>query len=410
MSSPARVVAALPATAAGVTAWPLRTKLGPVRLCRRTVRLIAVGLALLGCVLIVGGPINNWQDWGVIWSAGVNAGTRDLVDVTRHTSWQIAHGLPPSFFKYPPAVAYLIWPFALLPVDVSYWLQAALMFGCIVAAGRLAASVFGLSPSFGILAALAWAPDTASVATGQNAPLALLLALVAIWALKEERPWLAGAAAGLMLYKPTMALPLMGLFLIRGHWRELSVTLVAGAVIYVLSVAAAGGDWNWLALWMDGAKTALPADAAMNADKAITLPGLLARLPVPWFVPVAAGAAIVLAALPGLRRAGIVEAAAAACLLGVAAGPRAWGYEAALAFPFVCWVLAGGVGEPWRTRLIVAAYLLGPTWMVSLYVGLNGVAVVVLGASLLWIWRWRASWLGGRATGALPTAATAATA
>ena len=307
-------------------------------------------------------------------------------------------------------MAYLIWPFALLPVDVSYWLQAALMFGCIVAAGRLAASVFGLSPSFGILAALAWAPDTASVATGQNAPLALLLALVAIWALKEERPWLAGAAAGLLLYKPTMALPLMGLFLIRGHWRELAVTLVAGAVIYVLSVAAAGGDWNWLALWMDGAKTALPADAAMNADKAITLPGLLARLPVPWFVPVAAGAAIVLAALPGLRRAGIVEAAAAACLLGVAAGPRAWGYEAALAFPFVCWVLAGGVGEPWRTRLIVAAYLLGPTWMVSLYVGLNGVAVVVLGASLLWIWRWRASWLGGRATGALPTAATAATA
>jgi hypothetical protein len=374
-----------------------------VPLSPRTVSLLAVGLAILGSVLIVAGPINHWQDWGVIWSAGVHAGTRDLVDITRHGNWQIAHGLPPAFFSYPPAVAYLIWPFARLPVDVSYWIQAALMLGCIVASGRLAASIFGLSPAVGILAALAWAPNTASVATGQNAPLALLLALVTIWALKEERPWLAGFAAGLMLYKPTLGLPLMGLFLIRGHWRELAVMLVAAAAIYLVSVPAAGGDWNWLALWIDGAKTALPADAVANADKSITLPGLLARLPVPWIVPTAAGGAIVLAALPGLRRAGIVEAAAAACLLGVAAGPRAWGYDAALVFPFVCWVLAGGVGEPWRTRLIVVAYLLGPSWMVSLYLGLNGIAVLVLGASLLWIWRWRPSFRRGR--GEHPSAA-----
>jgi hypothetical protein len=359
----------------------------------RFVRVVAVFLTLLGCVLIVAGPINHWQDWSVIWSGGVNAGSRDLVDATRHMNWQIAHGIIPSFFKYPPAAAYLFWPFAQLPQDISYWLQAALMLGCIVASGRLAASIFGLSPSVGVLAALAWPPNTSSVATGQNAPFALLLAMIAIWALREDRPWLAGAAVGLMLYKPTMALPLMFLFLVRGHWRELAVTIVAAAAVYLLSVAAAGGDWNWLALWIDGARASLPADAVSNADKAVTLPGLLARLPVSWVVPVAAGCAVTLAFLPGLRRAGIVEAASAACLLGLAAGPRAWGYEAALAFPFVCWALSGGAAEPWRTRLIVIAYLLGPLWMVSLYIGLNGIAVVVLGASLLWVWRWRPSWL-----------------
>lgn len=387
---------AAPATAAGARVWPLRTTLGRLRLSPRSVRLIAVALTVMGCGGIVLGPTVHWQDWGVIWSAGVNAGSRDLVDITRHADWQAAHGLPSSFFKYPPAAAYLFWPFAQLPLDISYWVQAVVMFGCIVAAGRLAASIYGLSPSVGVLAALAWTPNTASIATGQNTVFALLLALVAIWAMKEDRPWLAGAAVGLMLYKPTLALPLMALFLIRGRWRELAVTVVAAGAVYLLSVAAAGGDWNWLALWLDGARTALPADAVYNVDKHITLPGLLGRFGVPFIATVAAGAAIVVAALPGLRRAGVVEAASAACLLGLAAGPRAWGYEAALAFPFVCWVLAGGVGEPWRTRFVVIAYLVAPLWMISQWIGYNGVAIVVIGGSALWIWRWRPAWLKGR--------------
>jgi hypothetical protein len=99
--------------------------------------------------------------------------------------------------------------------------------------------------------------------------------------------------------------------------------------------------------------------------------------------------ALAVAAIPGLRRAGIVEAASAACVVGLAAGPRAWGYEAALAFPFVCWVIGGGVGEPWRTRLTVAAYFLGLLWIFSFVTQISAVAVVVLGGTLLWLWRWR---------------------
>jgi hypothetical protein len=160
-------------------------------------------------------------------------------------------------------------------------------------------------------------------------------------------------------------------------------------VAFLLSVAAAGGDWGWMATWLDGARVWLPADAAKNADKAISLPGLLGRLPLPWIVPALGGVALGLAAIPGLRRAGIVEAASAACLIGLAAGPRAWGYEAALAFPFVCWVLAGGVGEPWRTRAVVAAYVLGLLWLFSFATQVSSVAVIVLVAAAWWIWRWR---------------------
>jgi hypothetical protein len=347
-----------------------------------------VGLIAVGLLPVISAPLNAWNDWGAFWSAGGTVGGSDLVEASRHIAWQAAHGAPQAFFAYPPAAAWLFWPFAQISLSWSFWVQAALMLACIGAAGLIAARVYGLTPELAILASLAWAPTTASVVLGQNVPFALLLAMVAIWALATDRPWLAGLAVGMLWYKPTLALGFVALFAIRGRWRELGVALAAGGVAFLLSVAAAGGDWNWLATWLDGARAWLPADAAANADKAISLPGLLGRLPVPWVVPVLGGAALAVAAVPGLRRAGIAEAASAACLLGLAAGPRAWGYEAALAFPFMCWVIAGGVGEPRRTRLVVAAYMLGTLWFFSSVTHVSAIAVVVLTASVLWCWRW----------------------
>ncbi len=360
-----------------------------LRLGAGRVRLWALGLFAMGVVPIVGAPFNHWHDWGALWAAGATAGGPDLVDAGLHTAWQQAHGISEAFFAYPPAAAWLFWPFARLPLDVSFWVQAVLMIACIAAAGFVAARVYGLTPELAVLAALAWAPSTASIVTGQNAPFALLLAMVAIWGLATDRPWIAGVAVGVLWYKPTLVFGFVALFLVRGRWRELGVAVAAGGVAFLLSVAAAGGDWGWLGTWLNGAQTWLPADAAKNADKAISLPGLLGRLPVPWIVPVAGGAALALAAVPGLRRAGIVEAASAACLVGLAAGPRSWGYEAALAFPFMCWVLAGGVGEPWRTRVVVAAYLGSLLWLFSFATQISSVAVIVLAAAAWWIWRWR---------------------
>jgi hypothetical protein len=357
----------------------------------------------MGVVAVVGAPVNNWHDWGAIWSAGATAGGPDLVDAARHVAWQASHGVAQAFWAYPPASAWLFWPFAQLPVGVAFWAEEAVMLACLAAAGWVAARVYGLTPELAVLAALAWAPSTASLVIGQNAPFALLVAMVAIWGLTSGRWWVAGAAVGVLWYKPTLALGFVVLFLVRGRWRELAVAIAAGGVAFLLSVAAAGGDWGWLAVWLEGARTWLPADAAKNADKAISLPGLLGRLPVPWLVPVIGGVALAVAAIPGLRRAGIVEAASGACLVGLAAGPRAWGYEAALAFPFVCWVLAGGVGEPWRTRVVVAAYLGGLLWMFSFATQVSSVAVIVLAAAAWWIWRWRPrSWRAARADGFAP--------
>ena len=101
-------------------------------------------------------------------------------------------------------------------------------------------------------------------------------------------------------------------------------------------------------------------------------------------------------AIPRLVRAPLPEAGAGALLVGVAASPHAWGYEAALLLPIVWWALAGGLVEPWRTRLIVAAYLLVPLWLVSRQTGLSAVAIVVLGAYVIWVaGLWRTEGLAG---------------
>src|SRR6185369_8550161 len=114
-------------------------------------------------------------------------------------------------FPYPPAAAFALVPFALLPLDVSFWVHAVVMLLCAVAAGRLGARVFGLQHRVGILSTLAWAPVTGAIVIGQNTPLALLLATLSIGALVAGRDVVAGGWLGALLYKPTLAAPLAGL-------------------------------------------------------------------------------------------------------------------------------------------------------------------------------------------------------
>jgi hypothetical protein len=73
----------------------------------------------------------------------------------------------------------------------------------------------------------------------------------------------------------------------------------------------------------------------------------------------------------------------------VAIGPRVWGYEAGLLLPILIWAIAGGLTEPWRTRLVFLAIPMGLFWLVSAYTIVSGVAVVVVAATAMWLWRWR---------------------
>jgi hypothetical protein len=263
------------------------------------------------------------------------------------------------------------------------------MLACALGGGLLLARTFGLTDRGAVLATLAFAPVTASIVLGQNGPLGLLLAAIVIWALSTDRDVVAGMAAGLLLYKPTYAIPLLGLLVLRGRWRAVAVAAAVAATWYLAGVAATAGDWAWPSSWLGAIRGYLDADFAGNADKAVSLPGLIARLPVPGWLPAVAGAAVVLAAIPCLLRAPLTEAAVGACLVGVAVSPHAWGYDAVMVVPALLWLLAGGGAwtERTRTALLVGAYVLGPFWLVSRQTVVSAVAVVVIGALVVWLVR-----------------------
>jgi hypothetical protein len=396
----AEAVASVPAEAAraapdgkaepSARPWPFRTRLGPLSLPPKRVRLWAAALAVVGIVPIDTALVNGGSDWPAFWAAGSTVGTPDLVDPARHIAWQAAHGVVQVDWPYPPAVAYLFAPFALMPIWLGFIVHAAVMLALVGLAGVLAARAFDLSPNVAVLVAFAWAPSTAGAVMGQNAALAVVLALWAIDALRRDEQLEVGLACGLLMYKPTLALPIIGLLVLRGRWRALATAGGVAAIGYLVSVPAAAGDWGWPVAWWDGLGPWLANDLIGNANKAVSIPGLLGRISgLPGWVPMACGGAVVLLALRGLRRAPIVEAGAAACLLAVAIGPRVWGYEAGLLLPILVWAIAGGMAEPWRTRLVFTAVPLGLLWLVSAYTVVSGVAIVVIAATVLWLWRWR---------------------
>ena len=397
MSAPGADGLAAPAQAADRSAaralgWPFRTKLGPLSLPPKRVRLWAVAVAIIGLVPIDTAYVNGGSDWPAFWSAGATVGTPNLMDPAKHAAWQASHGMANAYFfwLYPPPDAYLWWPFAQIPMGLAFVANVVLMLGLVAIAGLLLTRIFDLSLAVALLVAFAWTPATGPAIMGQNAPLALVLALWAIDAMRRDRALEAGLACGLMMYKPTLALPLLGLLVLRLRWRELAVVSAVFVAAYFVGVAAAAGDWQWPVTWWNGSQPLLALDLAHNADKAISIPGVIGRLPgIAGWIPNLIAAAIVLLALRGLRRAPIAEAGAAACLLALAVGPRVWGYEAGLMLPILAWAIAGGLSEPWRTRLVFLAIPMGLLWLVSYYTVVSGIALLVAAATVMWLWRWR---------------------
>jgi hypothetical protein len=371
-------------------AWPLRTRLWRVSLPPQRVRLWWFGLAAVGLLPIGAALSNGWGDWSAFWAAGGTVGTPSLMDSRLHAAWQVAHGLPADPWRYPPAFAYLFWPASALPIGLSFAINVGLMLALVVVAGMLMSRTFNLGRNVTVRLAFAWTPGLAAIVMGQNAPLAVVLAIWAIDALRRGGHLEAGLACGLLMYKPTLGLPLLGFLLLRRRWGSFLMALGVVAAGYLLSVAAAAGDWIWPVAWWDGMQPLLAGDLIFNADKTISLPGLIGRIAgLPSWLPYVAGAAVVLLALRGLVRAPIVEAASAVCLLTLVAGPRVWSYEAGLMLPVLAWSLSGGLSEPWRTRLVLLVMSMGLLWMLSPVTIVSGVAVIVNGAMAMWLWRWR---------------------
>jgi hypothetical protein len=315
-------------------------------------------------------------DWRVFASAGALAGTHALI--APPDAWQI--------FVYLPGAAYAFVPFARLPLAVSFVLDGALMLACAAVAGTVAARLYGQARGVGIGLYVLWPPVVyAAAIIGQNSPLGLLLAQLTIAGIARRSLALTAVPLGLLLYKPTYALPLIAVLLLRARLRELGAVAAIGVAWYAASAAAAGGDWRWPSEWAALIARYAPGDLSVNAAFVVSLPALLVRagagVPVIVAVVVFAATAVALA----VRRAGALEAASAACLAGVALSPHALAYDAALALPMVAFT-AAPLEEPARTRFLLALFMLAPLFFVSPLLRFDPLAIVVIGGTAAWVY------------------------
>jgi Glycosyltransferase family 87 len=134
---------------------------------------------------------------------------------------------------YPPHTALIFEPFSILSYRQAMFVWIAitvLLFAVIVRSAWRPVARWLDDPVFVAAAAAAFPPFWSLVAHGQST----IVILTGFWggwlALERKRPFLAGAALGLLLLKPQFAIPLVVVVLACGEWAMLAGALASIAV------------------------------------------------------------------------------------------------------------------------------------------------------------------------------------
>jgi hypothetical protein len=351
----------------------------PLRISADRVWVYGITLLLLGALPAWLGHPGDWQRF---WAGGATVGTPALFNEREHLAFQASHGIGTGIWTYPPAFAWAFLPASHLSISAGYVLNLVLMLALVALSGWMLAGLFGFQRWFGIIAALAWQPAIYAGDLGQVSALWLFLISFAMTGAAQGSPLILGAAIGLLLLKPTIALPFVALLIVRRQWKACVVVVAFAAIWYFASVAATGGEWAWIPHYVAVIRTlhAIDLGALYNG---ITLPMILIRLGVPQLVALTVGAIAFVIFLPALSRANVLLAMSCTSVFSLALSAHAWMYDVTIALPALFYGMAN-MPEPWRTRLIVAAYLLAALWMpIVATAWFNPLVIITLGGTAL---------------------------
>jgi hypothetical protein len=344
-------------------------------------RLILYGIALLafGALPALLGHPGDWQRF---WAGGATVGTSALFNEGEHIAFQAAHGIGTGIWTYPPAFAWAFLPAAHLPIAIGYVINFVFMLVLVALSGSILAGIFGFQRWFGVISALAWQPAIYSGDVGQISAVWLALIALAMAGAARGSSLIVGLAVGFMLLKPTIALPFIALLLVRKQWRACAIVAICAGVWYLASVAATAGEWAWIPHYVAVVRTLHGVDMGALYN-GITLPMILIRLGTAQALAIAIGAIAFICFLPALSRANVLLAMSCTCVLSLALSDHAWMYDGAIVLPALFYAMAK-LEEPWRTRLIVAAYLLAALWMpIDAAIRFNPLAIITLGGAAL---------------------------
>jgi len=351
----------------------------PLRIGADRVGLYGVALLLFGALPALLGHPGDWQRF---WAGGATVGTSALFNEADHLAFQAARGIGTGIWTYPPAFAWAFLPAAHLTIAVGYAINFVFMLVLVALSGWMLAGVFGFQRRFGVLAALAWQPAIYSGDLGQISAIWLFLIALAMAGAAQESSLIVGLAVGFMLLKPTIALPFVALLLVRKQWRAFAIVAIWGGAWYLASVAATAGEWAWIPHYIAVIRALHGVDMGALYN-GITLPMLLIRLGTAQAFAIALGAIVFVCFLPALSRANVLLAMSCTSVLSLALSAHAWMYDAAIVLPALFYAMAK-LTEPWRTRLIVAAYLLAALWMpIDAAIRFNPLAIITLGGAAL---------------------------
>jgi hypothetical protein len=322
-------------------------------------------------------------DFANFWSAGANAGSSALLDQARLGVWQNAHGITPQIFVYPPAFAWLYAPLAHLAPMYAMVIADLCAIALFFVAALLAAQVYGLPRWLAVVGVFAWGPVMNAWEVGQNTALALVAIFAAILFVRRGHTTAAAIAIGLLLYKPSIALPFIVLLAVRREWRMLAVVCACGVLWYVAGAFAAGGNWLWPQTSAKLIAQVNRGEFTGNAYKAYTLPTLMLAFGAPITVAYAAAVGLFVAAAPLLARANALAAWSIVPAIGVATSVHSWPYEAALLLPAVFYAMRR-LDAPLREYVLVIAYAVAALALVVPYAG-HALALLAIGTAGWWI-------------------------
>ena len=370
-----------------------------------------LGAALFAAwVPVLGVPLRRWLDFSAFYTAGTLAFSPDVVRLEPIIQAQAAAGLPPAPYLYPPGFSILYAPLTWLAYDVAGALHLLLMLGALALAAALAARLYGIPRRIAMVGALAWGPAAASVLSGQNATLALLLivisALAMVRAAKSGSRWagmVAGVASAGLGYKPQFAAPIVAIAALRRRWIVLGVIGFGALLHYLVGVLAAGGNFGWPVDWLSTLSRYSSIDLETNGWQSVSLPSLLARVELSPLTDGAppgvqglsligyiVGAIVIAFCLRALTYWSLPRATALSCALTLLVLPHAWVYNATLLLPALAAFAAQAHRRrwPWQDRWVVAgAYAAGAIWPIGGLVGFTLLPLLVaLAIPLLFGW------------------------
>ena len=180
---------------------------------------------------------------------------------------------------YPPYAALPLALLAWMPYLPSFLLFTALMalctWGAVVMVGRISPFIASQrGPVFALT--LSFYPLLRAVTGGQNTALSLLLICGAMAMFVQRRDSAAGVFLGLLMFKPHIGLPLIGLSLLARRWKVVAISSCVAAGYFLVAVPFFG--WEWHRLWLASIMRYRELEGNVNGPNLISLLGVAEQL------------------------------------------------------------------------------------------------------------------------------------